>query len=68
MRSHKEKVSSEKKKERAKNIRGMLTFCSLKEDEHANGIERRGKEIGGKQGEKRRGSINRDGITGNNRS
>lgn len=46
----------------------MLTFCSLKEDESANRIERRGKEIGGKQGEKGRESINHDGIIGDNRS
>lgn len=57
-----------KKGERAKNIRGILTFCSLKEDEKANRIERRGKEMGGKKGEKGRESINHDGIIGDNRS
>lgn len=33
-----------KKWERAKNIRGMLTFYSLKENENANGIEREEKK------------------------
>lgn len=56
-----------KKWERAKNIRGMLTFCSLKEDENANGIERRGKEKEGKQGGKGKESINHYGITGDNK-
>lgn len=40
-----------RKRERAKNLRKMLTFCGLKEDENANRVERRGKEKGWKQGE-----------------
>lgn len=43
MRSHREKVSSKKKRERAKNLRRMLTFCGL-EDENANRVERGDKE------------------------
>lgn len=37
-----------RKGERAKNL--MLTFCGLEAYEHANRVERRGKEIGGKWG------------------
>lgn len=38
-----------RKGERAKNL--ILTFCGLVEYEHANRVERRGKEIGGKWGD-----------------
>lgn len=46
------------KGERAKNIRGMLTFCGLKEDENINRIARRGKEMGRERGERGREIIN----------
>lgn len=39
-----------RKRERAKNIRRMLTFCGL-EDENANRVERGDKEKEWKQGE-----------------
>lgn len=47
MKSHREKVPSEKKRERAKNL--MLTFCGWRSMSMTySRVERRGKEIGSK--------------------